>query len=231
MEALPNAAEAHVWRVELEPSAEIVERLTAQLAADERAKAARYHFATDCRRSIVRRAALRAILAEYLGTNPVELRFAYGPQGKPALAAPGAEIDFNASHSGELGLVAVGRRSLGVDLEKLRTVADADLVARRFFTLDEVAAQRAAPDGNRLFLRHWTRKEAVIKAVGKGLSMPLNTFDVSVAGAGQQMVLTNESGGEQLWCVRDLEPAEGYLAALAAAEPIERVCWRDWEPR
>lgn len=223
---MPSAAVV-VWRVGLEQPPGTVERLKSLLTDDERAKAARYHFPTHRRRSILRRGALRTILAGYLGAEAAELRFVYGPQGKPALAEPTAAVHFNVSHSGELALMAVGQRPLGVDLEQWREVADADLVARRFFTPNEVAAQSAARDGNQLFLRHWTRKEAVIKAVGRGLSMPLNTFDISAVDAGQ-IVQINEAGGEQRWHVRDLDPAEGYLAALASAGPIERVCWRDW---
>lgn len=221
----PSAGEIHVWRIELLRADDVVERLKDYLADDELAKAACYHFASDRRRSIVRRAALRTILAGYLAIEPAAIRFTYGPQGKPAVATPGVEIHFNASHSGELALVAVAGQPLGVDLERCREMADAELVARRFFTPNEVAVQRAAADPNRLFLQHWTRKEAIIKAVGKGLSMPLNAFDVSAAGAGQ-IVLTQEAG-EQKWHLQDLQPRENYLAALATAEPIERVCWRD----
>lgn len=224
---MPSASVVDVWRVGLEQAAEAVERLKTLLADDELATAARYHFPVHRRRSIVRRGALRTILAGYLGVEAVELRFIYGPQGKPALTEPTAAVHFNVSHSGELALVAIGQQPLGVDLEQWREVADADLVARRFFTPHEAAAQRAAPDGNQLFLRHWTRKEAVIKAVGRGLSMPLNTFDISAADAGQ-IAQIDEPGGEQRWHVQDLNPAEGYLAALASAGPIEDVRWRDW---
>lgn len=222
----PPSGEVHVWRIALAQADDVVERLKNHLADDELAKAARYHFASDRRRSIVRRAALRTILAGYLVIDPAAIQFTYGPQGKPAAATPGGELHFNASHSGELALVAVAGQPLGVDLERWREVADADLVARRFFTPDEVAVQRAAADPNRLFLQHWTRKEAIIKAVGKGLTMPLNAFDVSAAGAGQ-VVMTHEAG-EQKWHLQDLQPRENYLAALATAEPLERTGWRDW---
>ncbi len=225
MNAFRQEAEVEVWRVALEPPHDIVERLKTLLADDELAKAARYHFERDRRRSIVRRAALRCILAGHLGAAAAELQFAYGPQGKPSLAAPQASIPFNLSHSGELALVAVGRQPLGVDLERSREVADADLVARRFFTPNELEIQRAASDGNQVFLQHWTRKEAVIKAVGKGLSMPLNSFDVC-----DRLVRTRESGKEQLWHLQDLSPADGFLAAIAIAGPIEHVAWRDWLP-
>lgn len=225
MNALSHDVDVEVWRVALDLPAETVERLKPLLADDELARAARYHFESDRRRSVVRRAALRSIVAGYVGLAPAELRFAYGPQGKPSLAASDAGLHFNLSHSGELALVAVGQVPLGVDLERLRQVADADLVARRFFTPNEVAIQRAASDSNRVFLQHWTRKEAIIKAVGKGLSMPLDTFDVS-----EPIVLTRETGGEQTWHLRDLRPADGFLAAIATAEPIKRIVWFDWLP-
>jgi 4'-phosphopantetheinyl transferase len=207
----------HVWRIQLAGDGERAERLATLLSADERARAARFHFDRHRRHYIVGRASLRRILASYIALLPSQIVFHYGPQGKPELANNDGErspLSFNLSHSGELALCAIARRPLGVDLEWLREVPDADLIAARFFTPAEVARQRASADRGAAFLRHWTRKEAVIKAVGVGLSVPLDTFDVSSPEKGPT-VLGCSGGEHEVWHVVDLEAPAGYVAALA----------------
>jgi 4'-phosphopantetheinyl transferase len=108
------------------------------------------------------------VLAGYAGTAPAALAFTLGPHGKPALAG-GPRFSF--SHSGERALCAVGGdREVGVDLEVLREVSDAEGIVRGTFTAAEEAAWRAAGGGGgAAFLRLWTRKEAALKALGVGL--------------------------------------------------------------
>jgi len=222
--------EVHLWRIATDRPCD-VPSLRELLAVDERAKADRFRFDRDRRRCIVRRAAVRQILARYLGASPGELAFCYGPQGKPSLGAPfcDAGLEFNLSVSGETTLCAVGRQPLGVDLERYRHVEDAGLVAKHFFTPAEISLQGAADDANRVFLRHWTRKEALIKATGSGLSVPLNSFDVSWLpdGAAHQVTLDDAEGRSTTWYLRDLEPAPDELAALATVSPTARIRWCD----
>ncbi|HET6882238.1 MAG TPA: 4'-phosphopantetheinyl transferase superfamily protein [Pirellulales bacterium] len=240
----------HVWRIATDRSYDLP-ALRSVLSEDEIAKADRFRFENDRRRAVLRRAALRQILARYAGASPNELRFVYGPQGKPALDAAflPAELHFNLSFSGELALCAVGRWPLGIDVERERQVENANLVAKHFFTAAEIALQDAAGDPNRVFLRHWTRKEALIKATGSGLSVPLNSFDVSggVRGQGsgfsgaqaeltpssqdvacaQQVSLPNASGETTAWWLYDLAPPAGWCAALATLKPIAQFEWHD----
>lgn len=213
---------AHVWRIELAREGERADELATLLADDERARAARFRFDRHRRHYIVGRATLRRILALYLKIEPSKVAFSYGPQGKPELPdLSGPRLNFNLSHSGDLGLCAVARWPVGIDLERLRDVPDADLIAARFFTPAEVALQRAAADRDAAFLRHWTHKEAVIKAVGVGLSVPLDSFDVSSPGR-KPVVLAGSGDGCTAWHVVDFEPATGYVAAIALArEPRE----------
>ena len=152
------------------------------LSADERERAARFRFERDRGRYVSGRAALRLLLAARLACDPQELDFAYGPEGKPFLA--GTRLQFNASHSADVALFAFaeGVRAIGVDIELPRPGFGGLDIARRFFAPGEVqrllALPAAAQDG--AFLRCWTRKEALLKAHGGGLSLPLHDFEVSL---------------------------------------------------
>jgi 4'-phosphopantetheinyl transferase len=222
--------EVHVWRIftdrETDPA---VPRQI--LSHDELAKADRFRFERDRLRCAARRAALRKILAGYLETSPETLTFRYGPQGKPELSGPFAQSGyrFNLSFSGKLALCAVARCPLGLDLERERMVENAALVAKHYFTVGEIAVQNAAEDANRVFLRHWTRKEALIKATGSGLAVPLNTFDVSQSPGHDawQVTLPDASGEVTTWWLQDLLAPSGWLAAIATAHRPEKLEWRD----
>lgn len=223
--------EVHVWRIAMDGPRDLAP-LRRTLSDDEQAKADRFRFDRDRRRAIVRRAALRAILEKYVDERPDEIKFVYGPQGKPGLAVPFSRsgIQFNVSFSGELALCAVALTPLGIDVEAHRHVENAGLVAKHFFAAGEIAVQNAAEDPNEVFLRHWTRKEALIKATGSGLSVPLNSFDVcwTPDDLASRVTLPDISGEPTSLWLRDLAPRLGWLAALATAVPLERLDWYDW---
>jgi 4'-phosphopantetheinyl transferase len=160
--------------------------LAGLLSADERQRAGRFAFERDRRRYIVARARLRQLLGERLGAAPESLQFVYNPHGKPALARrPGQrDLRFNVSHCGEVAAYAFADgRDVGVDVEEVRELPDADDLAMRLFSRRERAAYMRLPVRERPqgFFNCWTRKEAFIKALGEGLSHPLEAFDVSLA--------------------------------------------------
>ena len=180
-----EAREVHVWQLPLDRPVAEVERFATELSVDERARAARFVHAHDRRRFTVAHAAVRQILGAYLGASPRALAFTLYGQGKPALARPWADagITFNLSHSYGLGLCAVARgRELGVDVEQIRALDDLDGLADQVFSPRERAALARLRGGDRVrgFFDGWTRKEAYVKALGDGLSHPLDSFDVSL---------------------------------------------------
>ena len=127
---------------------------------------------------------LRLVLARYLDVPPAVVRYELGPKGKPHLSGDLARIKFNMAHSDGLALVAMTRDlAVGVDIERMRDLPDATALADHHFSERECSALRAAPPPQRSarFLRYWTRKEAVIKASGEGLSRALDAFDVDTA--------------------------------------------------
>jgi len=203
------------------------------LAPDERDRSAKYYFPRDRDSFVIARGVLRTLLSRYLAMQPDQLRFCYGPQGKPGLTGLSgtSQIRFSVSHSHELALYAVTQnRNIGVDVEYVReNLADTG-IAERFFTAKETERLRALPIERRTekFFHYWTRKEAYVKACGIGLSLPLNQFDVSVCTEEGAVVLTvpNQPAEDLVWHLRDLTPAPGYVGALAVAGGNWRLgCW------
>jgi len=193
------------------------------LSSDERDRAARFHFVRDRHRFIVGRSLLRDLLGRYLGCDPRAVRFGYGPKGKPSLAGHHvlSRLSFNVSHSHGTAVLAFAfGRAIGVDIERHPAPDDGDAVASHFFSRDEVRAlgSLSATERPSAFLRCWTRKEAYIKARGDGLSLPLDSFDVSVApGARPALLATrHEPLDAARWSLVDLtHQCPGYVAALA----------------
>jgi 4'-phosphopantetheinyl transferase len=225
----------HVWLVITEQMAPYTGRLATLLAADERHRAERFHFARDRQRFIVAHGLLRVLLGSYLGYPPDRLEFVSGPHGKPALAgATGASsLRFNLSHAHGRVLYAVtDRRKIGVDIEELRELPDAEQIAERFFSAREREAWHAVPahEKNAAFLACWARKEAYLKAIGTGLAMPLDGFEVSLA-PDEPARLVEVRGDPQeapRWSLRDLPPICGYVAALAVEGHDWQLACRRW---
>lgn len=218
-----------VWRVDLTAASAVAQRLRACLAEDERARADRFLYDRHRTPFIVARAALRVLLSRYLAAHPGSLGFDYGAHGKPCLAASWAAsgLTFNLSHSGDVALVAVGKnRALGVDVEQVRADRATVRLAERFFAPEEVAVFSALPPAQwtEAFFNAWTRKEAYIKAHGKGLALPLDQFVVSLApGAPAQLRATPwQPADVHRWQMQALHPGEGYAGALL----VEGTGWR-----
>lgn len=162
----------------------------AWLSAEERERGARFLRAQDRRAFLARRCFLRAVLASYLGCSPEEIAYAQGEHGKPRLASPGGELSFSLSRSGEWILLGLSRgRELGVDVERGDGLADArdlERVAERALTAAERArlARLPAAERARALLRAWTRKEALLKALGTGLAREPDTVEVGLEPLG-----------------------------------------------
>lgn len=220
-----------MWGTTLERPAHVVAQLRQLLTGDERARADRFRFERDRARYTVGRAVLRILLGRYLRRAPEWVRFKYGDNGKPYLA--GNELWFNLSHSGAVALYGFGSAAeIGIDVELDDANFARERIAERFFSPAEVAVLRSLPDSlqGRAFLTCWTRKEAFIKARGDGLSLPLDSFDVSLAPeAPAALVRTAWSRGEPAqWRLEDLSDRRaGYIAAIALRSDGWRVIERD----
>jgi 4'-phosphopantetheinyl transferase len=222
-----SADSVHVWRTETDlPSASLAQSYELLSNAEQR-RAQTFRFTRDANRFIAGRAFVRRLLASYAGCAAARLEFTVGAFGKPALQ-PSAGIHFSVSHSAGLTVCVVSRAPVGVDIERIRDIPDALSIAQQFFSTTEAAALRDADasDISRRFLICWTRKEAVIKADGRGLSLPLNSFSVSVDPACPR-VLDGESHarGATSWTLRNLMVDADYIASMATsiAAPEVRI--------
>ncbi len=224
-------SEVHVWCARLDRSPRSVAALDRVLAADERRRAARFHFERDRRRFVCARGVLRSLLGNYLGVRPEAVEFAYGAQGKPRLATRAVDaVTFNVSHSDELALFAFARGiEIGVDVEFVRSMPDAEQIAASFFSSREVGRLMSLPAVLRqdAFFSCWTRKEAYLKAMGSGLAKPLDAFDVTFApGEVPQLVVLDDEAETTRWKLQALAPATDYKAALVTDGPVAAVrCW------
>jgi 4'-phosphopantetheinyl transferase len=144
------------------------------LADDERERAARFHYEPDRARYVTTRAALRTVLAVYLDLGAGEIELETDDDDRPQLAGRSArQLDFNVSHATDVALIAVSRQRVGVDVERKarRVSANRELIDHWFTTRESACIIRGcggSTDGG--FLRHWTAKEAYLKAVGCGIS-------------------------------------------------------------
>lgn len=217
----PSEDEIQVWRIPLAEQSGTDTRLKEFLCPEEHDRAERFHFIRDQRRFIIRRAALRQLLAVSLRTTPQAVQFELGPHGKPFFPGQiGADgIRFSCSHSGDWALIAVARGSdLGVDLEWNRPMTEAEDLVKNFFSPAEISELANLSPTLKLagFFNAWTRKEAFVKAIGLGLSYPLNHFSVSLAPDRPVALLevTDEIDALKRWTLRSLEVAPNYSAAL-----------------
>jgi 4'-phosphopantetheinyl transferase len=223
---LPLASrQVDLWIARTDVDARTCEKWLGVLDAQERGRASSLVFEADRRRYIASHAFARRVLGGYRAQAPHGLSFRRGPYGKPGLDG-GPE--FNLSHAGVLALLAVGgSRAVGVDVERVRPFDDALALASRYFCrAEQEALRRLDPEALTLgFYLCWTRKEAFIKATGEGLSSPLDGFEVTCT-PGEPARLRVDAGphGEKAgWSLRHLDPMLGYVGALAAPGPIEKV--------
>jgi 4'-phosphopantetheinyl transferase len=229
--------EIRVWIVELdvglggsddadsvEPGPEL-----AILAPDEQARAARFVRARDRRRFVRCRVALRQILGGLVGESAGSIRFRSRGQGKPELDHAGApdnraggwcDLRFNVSHSAELALIAVCRgRELGVDVERLRSLGEADRIVASFFSSAEQAEFATITDDARsvAFLRGWTRKEAILKGMGIGLAGLAAHYETRFATSQLEARFVPAVPAPKIeeWQLWESAPRAGFVAALA----------------
>lgn len=230
----PN--EVHVWRISLDVTDSTVEYLLPILCVAERQRAERFRFQKDRKQFVVTRSVLRIILGRYLEREPSTLSFCYNQYGKPELASTSDRnqtIRFNLSHSHGLALIAVAQNlDVGIDLEYIRPNVSWEAIAQSYFSPKERDMLHQLPAALKAlaFFTVWTRKEAYIKATGKGLSLPLDRFDVSVV-PGEPAKLLSVQGDDreaERWLLMELTIGSGYAATLAAGAGYWQIKLWQW---
>jgi 4'-phosphopantetheinyl transferase len=224
-----GANEVYVRLADQNQPQERINALLGILSPDERDRAARFRFEKDRIHFIAARGMLRQFLGTLLQTSPERVGFEYSKYGKPSLAKEfeSTHVKFNISHSGGLALFAFTlRRDLGVDIERIKQDFGTTEIAERFFSASEVKTLRTVREALQAeaFFNCWTRKEAYIKAIGEGLSCPLDKFDVTLAPGEPAKLLETRVEGLPAsdWSMLSLNVGPGFKAAMV-------VEGHDWE--
>jgi 4'-phosphopantetheinyl transferase len=221
--------EVHVWTIRLETSARARAEFLSTLSASERARLEALRGEELSGRYALFHGALRALLEGYTGEPAAQIVLRRDGNGKPRLSGP-TRLKFNMSDSGGIAVYAFALDcAVGVDVEAIRPLRDDRLraIARVAFCAAETAELWSLPPGERLpaFYRGWTRKEAYVKAVGEGLSMPLDRVRVSLRAdeAARIVELLPGEDAPPAWTLHHLEPAPGWVGALAYRSAPRRV--------
>lgn len=217
-----NEGDVYVWQIALNQSNDPGNsNLIATLSSDEQLRAGRFLRPIDRDNFIHTRGMLRTILAQYLSITAAKINFVYSAYGKPALVKKQnhRRLRFNLSHSHEIALLAVTREcEIGIDIEFIRKDFATLEIAEDYFSESELAMLRSLPERlrTRAFFNCWTRKEAYIKAIGEGLSYPLNKFAVSLIPGKLPELLHVDNNPQEImrWQFYDPDTPPGYAAAL-----------------
>jgi len=232
-----EAGVTHAWCRETNASEH--DRCRASLSVEELAWCDRFHLARDRHDYANAHALLRTTLSRYDSMRPDAWRFKTTEHGKPALvsdAPAAAPLTFNLSHTrGIVACVVSSGATVGIDIERADRVRDSVRIAARFFSTREVAGvRRCAGDNDRTrrFVELWTLKEAFIKATGKGLSQPLDSFTFDLDEDHAIRFTPPPGGGSAAWQFSQYEVMPGVVAAIAvcgapSCRPVMRMLRRE----
>jgi 4'-phosphopantetheinyl transferase len=214
--------ETHIWNADLDQPVSTIRSLGSLLSLEEKKRAERFHFEKHRNRFIVCHGLLRVLLSHYIGIKPDHIQFSYGQNGKPALPEMlnNCDIRFSLSNSRGFCLFAISRcREIGVDIEFIGRSLDCDQIINNFFTEKEKCSFYCLnkKQKEKAFFKIWTKKEALLKALGIGLSLPLNSFSVSLSDH-EIVELPSVEGflkKETMWEVNVLNAYKEYSASWA----------------
>jgi len=223
--------EVHVWGILLESEGDVVQALRQTLSAEERARVDRLVSGQHRDQRVITYGALRMVLSRYEARDHRALRFERTPQGKPVLLRQdgGDEpVRFNLTHSHGRALIAVARaREVGIDLEKVRAERNVIGLANRFLSLEERSAiEQAAPEARPdRFVQLWVAREAALKAIGTGLTFPLDQSYVDMsADATEGRLVRRSPDCAELGCMIRFLPVEAdWVGAVATRGKDWRV--------
>jgi 4'-phosphopantetheinyl transferase len=217
----------NIWFSSVDRTVQEIGKFEAMLSTEELLRSQKFHFLRDRNRYIVQHGVLRWFLSNESDCDPRQVDIRTHADGKPYLAGGkgGASIHFSISHSDAVAAFAFSRTgSIGIDIEKIRDVPEMIEIAERNFTTREKREIFSCPESLRstVFARIWTRKEAVLKAQGQGLLIPLDSVDVSTQGNTHEpwkVAVRSDGVSKEFW-VADIARPAGFAAAVAAAGPV-----------
>lgn len=219
--------QVHVWSLN---KSEHKNKLAAYwniLSKEEKESASKYRFTRDRDCSIIARGALRTLLGNYLKQSPERIKFQFGTHGKPSLNEL-SDIEFNVSHStNAIVLAFVQHNSIGIDVEYIKRNIEVKKIAKHFFSKEEIMSLFSMDESyyKQAFYNCWTRKEAFIKALGSGLSFPLDQFVVSLDSTKEAALLDTKWDEKEKdnWVLKSFEPAQDYIGAVTVKGKVSDI--------
>ncbi len=219
---VPDKNEISVFAFDLPSGKKCLREFESFLSNEEIERANRFHFSKDKNNFIVSHGILRLILSWYLNVKPTDIIFIFNKYGKPYLYNS-KNIKFNISHSKNKLLMGFSNGiHVGIDIEFMNVVFAKGDIAKNYFSPDEVKKLKTLSAKNIVegFYNCWTRKEAFIKGVGMGLSIPLDSFDVELLPGRQPTIIDVrfDESEKGKWELFNLDIYENYRSALAVRE-------------
>lgn len=221
--------ELHIWKINSENFIQSSPVLYEILSVEEKQRAERFHFENDKIVYICARSILRMLLSKYINQDYSSIDFNFNEYGKPELpeVINPKNIKFNVSHSENLVLIGfIPNVSLGVDIEYILPNSDLIEIASKYFSSKEIDSLIRFPGEKRTeaFFNCWTRKEAFIKAVGEGLSYPLDKFSVSLNDEFDvEITIENNQQESSQWKLISFQPEERFAGAFAVKGQIKKI--------
>jgi 4'-phosphopantetheinyl transferase len=227
----------HVWQVELDQPPAVVGELFAMLSGEEKKRIAQFRTPDLRRRQAVAHGVLRALIASYLNSDPAELAFSRNSHGKPQLkrAETASKLQFNLSHSEDVAAYCFANHTpVGIDVETIGEIPDLEGVAALCLSgcEQEWFYQLPLPERNETFYTIWSIKEAFVKAIGWGLSFPLNQVEVrrKAEGDWECFRVSGYDNPPSRWRIFTFAPTpEATAAMVTKAHTSEIRCFR-WGP-
>ncbi len=211
-----------IWKVNLKKEDRNIFLHAQYLSSEEHARAEKYVNGKKSREFIITRSVLRNVLGHVLSVNPKHLLFDYTNVGMPVLPTRSGhpEICFNVSHSYDIALIAISiEQAVGIDIEKIRDDIDYEAMSKRFFSDNEYhnIMKYEGKERTHAFFATWTRKEAIVKAMGTGIASGLKSFDVSVDPSAPAALMETRWDDDlnSTWILNTIDADDDYFACLA----------------
>jgi 4'-phosphopantetheinyl transferase len=221
-----------IWRILLPCSSRMMEQFKKNLSDDELIRLEKFHFNLDQERWIASRGGLRKILGDYLKMPPKIIHFDYTDFGKPYLK--GSQLRFNVAHTIDYIVYAIVENDdIGVDIEQFNDQIDFITIAQNFFSENECQQLFSLSPQKRplAFYRCWTIKEAILKAMGLGLHIPLDQLELDFVSSDhfQLRRFWGVVPKAPLWKLEALPCGDRYIASFATKKNYNKVYLWDLE--
>ncbi len=232
-----NDDEIHIWRFNLDPVKSFNEFFINLLSDEEKKQVEKIKLGDVKNRSIISKAIIKNIISNYLGLNIKQIIFSYNEFGKPVIPERinSFRLNFNISHSGDLGLIAITRKNLiGIDVEKMNELDQIDDIINLCFTETEkyMLSCLESTEKKEVFYKIWTGKEAFIKAIGKGFSFPLKNISFRLNSKKEMVIgeILDPMNTGKDWQIYNFNPQDNYTSALVINNNYFKIRQYIWSP-